>query len=186
MKEIMRVFFAWIPLAVAVTGLSVLCYGGAQQVLRQSINDVPVQYAEDAAAHLHEGQSVADVTSGHVDIRNSTSPFVIIYDKDGKVLGGSGYLDGKVPTPPHGVFENSGFWRYGHSWQPEPDVRIDIAIVPYTVGTDFGFAVGGRTMRMMEDHVTHVGELMFQAWVFIMLATFLAKAFVMRVDKRLV
>jgi hypothetical protein len=100
---------------------------------------------------------------------------VIVYDKDGKIVGGNGLLDGQMPTPPHGVFDNVDFWRWGHSWQPNKDVRIDAAIIPYTSTSGPGFVLGGRNMHLMEDHILHIGALVFQAWILLLLATFFTK-----------
>lgn len=172
-----RVFIAWLPLAAAVTGLSMLCYLGAQQVLRQSFNDAPVQIAEGALSEINAGTKPADVTNGHVDIAQSITPFVIVYDADGKVIGGNGQLDGQIPTPPHGVFENVDFWRYGHSWEPKNDIRIDAAIIPFTVNGVSGFVLGGRNMRLMEAHIEHLGALMLAAWAVIMFTTFVLALF---------
>ena len=61
MNYMWRIFWAWMPLGVAVTGLSILCYASAQQVLRQSINDVPAQLSQDTATVLSHGAVPADV-----------------------------------------------------------------------------------------------------------------------------
>jgi hypothetical protein len=137
-----------------------------------------VQTAEDTVALLQKGVSPENLTTDRsVDIRTSIAPFVIVYDKDGKVVTGNGTLSGQVPTPPHGVFENIGFWHWGHSWQPDTDVRVDVAIIPYTSTYSSGYVLGGRNMHLMEDHILHIGLLVLQAWIVLLIATFLAKAF---------
>lgn len=146
----------WCYAAIAVTLLCLGMFSVGQQVLRQSINDVPVEMAEDIAAG-------APVPAASVDIAASLSPFVILYDANGRPIGGNGYLNGAHPVPPAGVFENVGFWAHGHSWEPQydPEVRVDAAIVP----TQGGFVLVGRNMREMQRHIEHLGSLMFEGWV---------------------
>ena len=146
-------------------------------MLRQSMNDVPVQVAEDAVSQLQSGILPADVAKTTVDVRNTIDQFVIVYDKSGKVIAGSGHLNGQIPTPPHGVFDNVGFWRYGHSWQPDQDVRIDAAIIPYSYQGTEGYVLGGQNMRVMEMHIEHIGALVFGAWILLLIATFIAAGF---------
>lgn len=177
MRALAHIFISWLPLAIAVTGLSLLCYVSAQQVLRQSMNDMPVQVAQDAVARINAGEAIADVAQGNVNIGESVAPFVIVYDQDGKLIAGSGALDGQVPTPPHGVFDNVDFWRWGHSWQPNKNVRIDAAIIPFKSASSSGFVLGGRNVRLMEDHIVHIGYLVLQAWILLLIATFFAKSF---------
>jgi hypothetical protein len=146
----------WIFVSLPTTALCLGMYSVGQQVLRQSINDVPVQMAEDTAAG-------APVPSNKVDIAASLSPFVIVYDKSGTPVGGNGYLNGQWPAPPPGVFEDVSFWAHGHSWEPEfsPEVRVDAAIVPYSGG----YVLAGRNMREMELHIIHLGGLVFAGWL---------------------
>jgi hypothetical protein len=178
MKTLARIFIAWLPLAVAITGICLLAYVVGQQGFRQGFNDTQVQLAEQVAAKLSRGQSPQEVTaSDQVDVRNSEAPFIIIYDKDRNVVSGNGSFDGRIPTPPRGVFDNIGFWRWGHTWQPDPHVRIDVAIVPYISQSGTGYVLAGREMRVVEMHIEHIGGLVFIAWLVILIATFFAAAF---------
>jgi len=177
MRALAGIFVSWLPIGLAVTGLMLAVYLGAQQTIRQSFNDISVQNAEDAAAQLSAGKTVADVAPGDVPIRTSIAPFVLVYDGNGKPLGGNGTLDGAQPVPPQGVFDNAPFWRWGHTWQPTTEVRIDAAIVPFSTDTISGFVLGGRNMRLMQNHITRIGWLMLLTWVVIMGTTFIAKGF---------
>ena len=155
-----RVFAWWADSALIITALCVGMYSVGQQVLRQSINDTPVQLAEDTAAALEAGQAGV-VPKQKVDIAASLSPFVILYDKAGNPSAGNGYLDGQLPTPPQGVFQSVDFWAHGHSWEPRSGVRVDAAIVPWSGG----YVLAGRSMREMERHIEHMGALMVIGWL---------------------
>src|SRR5207245_10626154 len=52
---VVRAMTLWVPIAVAVTGLTVVVYSAVQQDLRQGGNDPQIQMAEDAAARLNAG-----------------------------------------------------------------------------------------------------------------------------------
>ena len=65
----------WVPLAVAVTGLSALVNGAVQQDLRQGANDPQIQMAEDAAAKLSAGAAPnAVVPNEQVELNGSLQP----------------------------------------------------------------------------------------------------------------
>jgi hypothetical protein len=165
----------WLLMAVPITALCIGMYAVGQQVFRQSINDVPVQMAEDIAAG-------APVPGGAINIAQSLSPFVIIYDKNGIPVGGNGYLNGTLPAPPASVFQSVSFWAHGHSWQPSynPEVRVDAAIVP----TATGFVLAGRNMSEMDLNIEHLGELMLTGWLATLAATFIWSFIVWWVLKR--
>ncbi len=168
MTRAIRILRAWLPIAVAVTGLSALVYGSVQQVLRQDANDPQIQMAEDAAAALKSGASPASLApSTHVDIARSLAPFLLLYDTNGKPTAGSGLLDGSLPDYPLGALEaarSSGENRV--TWQPRPDVRIASVAVPY----DGGYVVAGRSLREVERREAQMQTIAFIAWSVTLLA----------------
>lgn len=179
MRALIRIGISWLPLGIAISGLCLLTYLGVEQSIRQTFNEIPVQMAEDTARMLGQGADLRQFAVGaygqEVDIRVTLEPFIVIYNEQGSVVGGNGVIDEILPTPPHGVFERAEKWRWGSTWQPEDDVRIAAAIVPYSApdGTA-GFVLAGRNMRLMEDHTNHIGWLVVQAWLALVLITFFA------------
>ncbi len=174
MTRAIRILRVWLPLAVAVTGLSALIYGSVQQVLRQDANDPQIQMAEDAAVALNNGASPASVAAAtHVDIGRSLAPFLLFYDANGKPAAGSGLLDGSLPDYPLGALQAahaSGENRV--TWQPRPGVRIASVAVPY----DGGYVVAGRSLREVERREAQMRTLAFIAWVVTLLASLLVAA----------
>src|ERR1700716_2868565 len=70
----------WVPLAVAVTGLSAVVYGAVQQDLRQGANDPQIQMAEDAAAKLNAGAAPsAVVPSDQIELNGSLQSYVMVF-----------------------------------------------------------------------------------------------------------
>ena len=77
----------------------------------------------------------------------SLAPFVIIYDTSGKVVSGSGYLAGQIPSAPLGMLESAkGAEYHAITWEPETGVRI----ASVTVATDKYYVLSGRNLREVE------------------------------------
>lgn len=167
-----RVFRQWLPLAIAISGLSALIFGSLQQLLRQGANDPQIQMAQDAAAALDNGSTPGSLlTSQHIDIARSLAPFVLLYDLSGKPLAGDGLLGGSLPDYPLGALEASR--QHGENlvtWQPRPDVRVASVVVPYKAG----YVVAGRGLLEVELRVDQMQTLAFLAWLVTLLATLVA------------
>src|SRR5438128_1080153 len=86
----------WVPLAVAVTGLSALVYGAVQQDLRQGANDPQIQMAEDAAAKLSAGAAPNTVVPNEqVELNGSLQPYIMVFDAQSHLVASSGQLNGQ-------------------------------------------------------------------------------------------
>lgn len=155
-------FVFWALSCFLITLFSGLVYASSQQVLRQSANDPQIQIAQDVVSSLMAGADPRQLSPNKLDIRTSLSPFVIIYDNNGKAVAASGQLDNKTPIPPAGVFEFAK--KHGENrftWQPNKQVRDAVVIVKY----DKGFVLAGRSMREIE--IREDRELKFSAiaWI---------------------
>ena len=172
---IVEPIFWFIYAAGAVTCLCLLIYIVGQQGYRQAANDPQAEMAENLAERLEQGESPAALVlrvAPLVDLEKTLSPWVVIYDKRGTPLESSGQLDGAPPQPPQGVFENSGFWRFGHTWQPHEGLRFSIAMVPFQNDKISGYVVVGRSMKLAEERIIMIGLKVLIAWVFTMGALF--------------
>ena len=96
----------WIPLALAITLICGLIYVTVQQNYRRAANDPQIQMAEDLKEDLNSGKKIEEgIPAKNVDLNKSLAPFVIVFDEDLHPLASSASLDGKIPTPPKGVFD---------------------------------------------------------------------------------
>jgi hypothetical protein len=167
--------FNAVVLAGMATVLALALYVIPQQVLRTGADDPQVQLATDLAARLDfygvtSGlQQGALVNSGGVvDMARSLSPFLIVYDDQGRALGSNAQLDGQTPVPPKGVFDyvrTHGEERV--TWQPvygSRAVRI-AAVVERVNGSQPGFVLAGRSMREVQARIGHVQNLAGLAWL---------------------
>jgi hypothetical protein len=124
----------------------------------QIANSPQIQLAEDTAAALNQGKKPNSLISGNVNINNSLAPFVIIYDKSGNIVSGSGYLNGHIPVVPYGVLTSSNNQDYSWvSWQPASNVRI----ASVSVSANKYYVLSGRSLKQVEINENHVLQISF-------------------------
>jgi hypothetical protein len=158
------VFF--IILAAMSTLICLAIFGAVQQSYRNGANDPQVEASEEIVNVINKG-APADAIVGNsqpVEIDKSLSPFVTIFDKDGKVVGSSGKLGADSPTPPSGVFDRTKQKNDDiFTWQPQKGVRI--AAVLRKADGDKGFVLVGRNLREIERRTEHLIKIVGVAWV---------------------
>jgi hypothetical protein len=158
-----RAVTLWVPIAVAVTGLTAVVYGAVQQDLRQGANDPQIQMAEDAAARLNAGAPPdAVVPAESIDLAGTLRPYVMVFDGSGHLVASSAQLNGQAPPFPPSVFDqvrNGGQDRI--TWQPAPGVRGAVVVQPWRDG----FVVVGRSLRLVEERVDHIFLLTGFVWL---------------------
>jgi len=170
---VVRAMTLWVPIAVAVTGLSVVVYGAVQQDLRQGGNDPQIQMAEDAAARLNAGAlSDGVIPQGEsIELADSLQPYVMVFDESGRLLASTALLNGQAPSFPPSVFDqvrNGGQDRI--TWQPAPGIRCAVVIQPWRGG----FVVVGRSLRLVEERVHGIFVLTGFVWLVTLGGTALA------------
>lgn len=146
---------AWIPLVILSTIFFGTLYLTLQQSYRLTSNDPQIQVAEDLKEVLQKGTSAQEVVGlEQIDIAKSLSSFIIIFDDNGKPVASQAVLDGRIPTPPDGVFENTkkkGEHRV--TWEPKKGVRIASVLVRFE-GSKPGYILTGRSLREVESRIS--------------------------------
>jgi hypothetical protein len=118
-----------------------------QQFVRASANDPQIQLAETTAAALDMGALPSRLVSGSVQMDSNLSPFVMIYDKSGRLLSGNGLLGSKAAKVPTGLLTAANGREYSAvTWQPKKNVRI----AAVTVASKNYFVVSGRSLKEVE------------------------------------
>jgi hypothetical protein len=164
------IVFNALVLAGIATGVALALYAIPQHVLRSGLNDPQIQLAGDTAARLEHGIAPTDaVPAGQqIDMAPSLAPFVIVYDDQGHPIASQGLLNGSIPTPPPGVFDNvrkNGEERL--SWQPvrgSGGVRI-ATVIERVNGPHSGFVLAGRNMREVESRIADVQTMAGLTWL---------------------
>lgn len=159
----------WLGIAVAFTlGLGIL-YVFVQQSLRLGANSPQSGMAGDAAFALDSGQKPSDLVQGKFDLGGNT-PFIIIYDKEGRVVAGNGYLGGEVPQVPIGVLKATDNGSDNKvTWQAAPLIRIAAVVVP---ANDY-YVLGGRSLFSTEDRIDAFGRLALISWALTMVSIYM-------------
>jgi hypothetical protein len=141
-------------------------YVTTQQALRAGANDPQIQIAEDTAIKLKSGVTPASLLKEKIQINESLSPFLQIYDSHQKLVAGNGYLHNIQPIIPDGVTTATRYKSYNAvTWQPAPDIRI----ASVSVQADGFYVVSGRNMKEVEQRETHTLALTTFGWLMAML-----------------
>ncbi len=170
-RLIQRAFAIWLPVTAAATVVILLIFVAVQQDLRLGANDPQIQMAEDAAAYLDAGASPSAVLpSEHIDMAHSLAPFVIVFDRQGRPLASSVALRGETPLPPGVLTSVPNNGRNAVTWQPAPGVRSATIVVAYA----HGYVLAGRSLRVVEERESSLGNSAIVAWLAMFVFTGLA------------
>jgi len=150
--------------AIAIITIVIgLIYCAVQQNYRSSANDPQVQIARELQGNLQKGNPLPFGDS--VEMETSLSVFQQTYDKNANPLLSTGYLNGKVPRLPKGVFEyaktNGEHWI---TWQPQENVRMATGIVRVNVGP-VAYLVVGRSLNDVEKRIASMTKMIFMGWI---------------------
>jgi hypothetical protein len=174
-----RAAIMWLPIAVAVTGLSAIAYGAVQQDLRQGANDPQIQMAEDAAASLNSGaEPSAVLPARQVELSSSLQPYVMVFDQTNQLVASSVTLYGQAPPFPSSVLDNQrGKGQDRITWQPEAGLRSAVVVQSWKNG----FVVVGRSLRLVEQREDQIMLLTVAVWLMTLGATAVAALVVMAI-----
>ena len=152
--------------AALVTVIMLLIYATIQQSYRTGLNDPQIQIARDISLQIEQGKSIeSTLNNDPFDITKSLSPFIVLYDAQGKPLRSNAFLDGKMPQVPVGVFnEVKENGEYDVSWQPRKGVRMAMVIVKTNAGP-VQFVAAGRSMVEVEQRINNMRTMIFIAWI---------------------
>ena len=140
-------------------------YVTVQQSYRSGANYPQLQLARDINLKLHEGKAVDNFFTDSIDIAQSLSPFAVLYDANGKPLRSSGYLNGKIPELPAGVFDFAKTNdEHDVTWQPQSGVRMAMVIVSSNFSSG-GFVAAGRSLQEVEIREHNLITMIFIGWI---------------------
>ncbi len=168
LQKLLRDNGLYLLMAVLATGGFIALYEVAQQGYRQSANDPQIEMTENAVHSLERGISLTEIIpTKEVAIDSDLSPFMVVYDRIGTPITGSGKLHDALPKMPAGVFEyTTKHGQHRVTWQPQKDVRIASVIQAYHDDKgDDGFVMVGRSLRETENRVKTIGGRLFVAWL---------------------
>lgn len=166
----------WIPLAIITTILSGLIYVSLQQNYRISANDPQIQISEDIANQAASGVNPQSfIPTIKVDISKSLASYIMLFDKNGKLITSSAVLDGKDPVVPSGVFNSTkAVGEERITWQPKEGVRQAVVIKYFNSQNSSGFILIGRSLREVEVRENNLIKIVFVTLAFALLSSFVS------------
>ncbi len=161
-----RISFLNYLLAMAViTVILGVVYATVQQSYRTAANDPQIQIARDIDIKLQEKKTIDNFFEDTIDIAQSLSIVAILYDANGKPIRSSGYLNGKMPQLPAGVFDyTKAHHEYAVTWQPQKSVRMAMVIIS-TNASPVGFVATGRSLQEVEVREHNLVTIVFIGWI---------------------
>ena len=172
---------AVLPLMVAIVFIYLFIYLIVQQNIRLMANEIPMQYALEAKAKLESGAKPEEVVAGlnPVDTKYSLFPFLIVLNANGSIKATTCNVNGKNVMPPIGILEPSKkTGQNSVTWQPRPDIRNAIVVLPYSINGYEGYVIGGRSLSEAEKRIRFAGFQITEAIIFTLLAAFLTSLIV--------
>lgn len=166
MKKFIPNLKTWI---ISATGITLVCgiiYVTVQQCYRLSANDPQLQMAGDAAFALSKGADPKMLTGSQaVEISESLSAYLVIYDTAGHQLASGANLNGSPLKIPKGVVAyvtKNG--KDAATWQPAPGVRQAMVGV-LSPGKHGYIAFSGRSLSVVEERINTLGKLVLFGWI---------------------
>ncbi len=174
MTKFKAVFKIWLPIAFASTIISGLIYVSVQQNYRLSANDPQTQIAQDLSEILQNGKNASEIVGQtQVNISKSLATFIIIYNDQGKPVASQAVMDGRIPTPPQGVFDYTKTNLQNKiTWQPKNGIRI-AAIIHKFEGSNPGFILVGRSLREVEERVVKLATQVKLGLLVVLMGSFI-------------
>ena len=158
-------FLNYLFIVAIITVTFGVIYASVQQVYRTAADDPQIQIARNINTRLQQGKSIEFFFTDTIDITQSLSPFITLFDANGKPIRSTGYLDNKLPELPAGVFEfakSHGEDRV--TWQPHHGVRMAMVIISSNAAPA-GFIAAGRSLQETEEREHNLVVMAFLGWI---------------------
>ena len=184
MKRYGIIFRNWLGYAAIITLLCGIIYVVGQQGFRQSADDPQYQLIQDAASAINKGadpKSLAAATP--VDLAQTLSPYLIIYDKAGNMVVNGAMLNNKPLKIPQGVLDYIKLHGTDHAtWQPQPGIRQ--AMVGMCTSGNSYVVIAGRSLLKIEDRINTLGQQVAFGWAVSIIAMLMVAGLQYMVMKR--
>ncbi len=164
--DLKNIFKKWLPLGFSITAVYLFGFLAVEQGMRMTAYDTQAEIAGNVELSLGEGTPYKLFNSDHpVQIGESLTPYVLLYDMKGKPVGGNAVLAGNYPIPPKGVFD----YLLAHhedrfTWEPRPGMR-EAVVARYHGGNNPAYIIVGRSLAEVEKHIDKLLVLSFVLWL---------------------
>jgi hypothetical protein len=157
-------FLNYLFVTAIITVIFSVVYTAVQQSYRTAANDPQIQIARDINERLHQNMAIESFFADTIDIAQSLSHFVVLYDGQGKPVRSSGLLSGKMPVLPAGVFDFAKIHgEHQVTWQPQNGVRMAMVIISSNT-SPVCFIACGRSLLETEVREHNLVTMIFSGW----------------------
>lgn len=172
-----RTIVIFVLLATILTIIFGAIYGTGYLVLRGDSNDPQIEVTRQVEDIIDQGVPLDAIVNSEeaIDLSESMSLFVSIFDKDSKLVSSTVKVDGESPTPNWDAFakaRETGEHRF--DWEPKEGLRA--AAVMKSVGEN-GFVLAGKSLNETDKRLETLALCTSIGWaVSILLAAVLTIA----------
>jgi hypothetical protein len=155
--------FAALMLTTILCGL---IYVSVQHLHRSGANDPQLEIALDLKDAIENNQSTVKwMSSDSIEISKSLSVFKTFYNANGEPLQSTGFLDGRLPRIPKGVFDFTAKCKEDVlTWQPRAGVRMAM-VVEAINSPQIAFVAVGRSLKEVENRESTLVTMVLVAWL---------------------
>lgn len=159
-----RALAIFINLTVLATVIFATVFLSVQQSYRTNANDPQIEVVGQVEDVIKQDVPLDAIVSEaeQINMAESLSLFVMIFDNNRQLVGSSATLDGQPPTPADNVFsvaKEQGESRF--TWEPKPGVRI--AAVLKAVD-DKAFVLAGRSLKEISNREADLLKICIIGW----------------------
>ncbi len=155
----------YLIVTLIITIIFGVIYATVQQTYRTGADDPQIQIANDIKTKLQQSKPVANFFNGTINILQSLSSFITLYDIEGNPLRSSGFLDGKPPELPSGIFDfTKSHDEHRVTWQPRNGVRMAMVVVTSN-SSPVAFIASGRSLNEVEVREHNLITILFFGWI---------------------
>lgn len=172
-----RTVVIFVTLVLLITVIFGAIFGTGQQVLRGDSDYPQVEVVQQVQGIIEQGVPLDVIVNSEeaINLEESMSLFVMIFDKDKNLVSSSAKIGEQSPTPPSESFDiakSKGENKF--TWQPQDGVRLAAVLKP--VG-DKAFVLAGKSLKETDKRVQTLGVFTLIGWaVSIVLALLLTLA----------
>ena len=181
-KLIKETVFAWVVMTISFG----VIYKINVESLRSKADSPQLVVSETVADKLSSGRSLDIFLNERlVDVDNSLSPYVIVFDNQIKLVFSTARIKGKVPSVPSDLIEDSmenGVKTV--TWQPENGNKQALVVRHYRGANREGYVASGRSLAETEAKTKKVVNLLMWLWVVSLLVIFIFNVLVGRLTHK--
>ena len=159
-----RTVVVFVLLVAIITVIFGAIYGAGQQIYRANANDPQVEVIDQLSQIIKQDVPLEAIVNGEeaIDLHESLSLFVMIFDAEKKLAGASAKIDGESPIPPSEAFDiakQKGEYRF--TWEPKDGVRIAAVLAPVD---DKGYALAGKSLAEIDQRIYNLTLMVVVGW----------------------